>query len=95
MNKSVSLDKDSDIFEKGKTDIFEVESVDVGKVYLTVKFVFESHKNLIVIINFTYYEKIKSVKIGHDGDKMASAWQLESLTIESANGNETLFISSL
>jgi len=26
---------------------------------------------------------------------MASAWQLESLTIESANGNETLFISSL
>jgi len=49
LNKSVSLDKDSDIFEKGKTDIFEVESADVGKVYLTVKFVFESHKNLRVL----------------------------------------------
>ena len=53
LNKSVSLDKESDIFENGKTDIFEVESADVGKVYLTVKFVFESHKNLIIIINIT------------------------------------------
>jgi hypothetical protein len=27
-----SLDKEKDIFEKGKADIFEIESVNVGKV---------------------------------------------------------------
>ena len=46
---------------------------------------------IIIII----HKKIKSVKIGHDGEKMASAWELESLTIESANGNETQIISLL
>jgi hypothetical protein len=38
LDKNVSLDKESELFEKGKTDIFEVQSEDVGKVYLTVKF---------------------------------------------------------
>ncbi len=32
LNNSVSLDKNENLFEKGKTNIFEVESVNVGKV---------------------------------------------------------------
>ena len=32
LNTAVSLDKKGDLFEKGKTDIFEIEAVNIGKV---------------------------------------------------------------
>ena len=42
-----SLDKEKDIFEKGKADIFEIESVNVGKVRTPDTFYFFT---LIVLI---------------------------------------------
>ena len=41
------------------------------------------------IENSVNKNKIQSIKIGHDGGKMASAWELEAVTVESPNGNET------
>ncbi len=32
LNTETSLDKEKDIFEKGKTDVFEVETTNIGKV---------------------------------------------------------------
>jgi hypothetical protein len=55
--------KKKDLYERGSTDIFEVEAKDVGV--------------------------IDHIKIGHDGVKMNSPWQLDSVKIESKNGTQT------
>ena len=68
LNNTTSLDKKANLFEKSKTDVFEVEAVNVGKV------------NEVIIAHSLYYSDGKQLFVMRFYVNVQRTHQIETMT---------------